>query len=252
MHPKTFLFGKTANDNLQTWLLCFLFMIPSTMNCQEPEIISVMHPAPSVKPLDKAIVVCKSPGTVVIKDAQGREYVRTLAATRISISVAGTTGFHTAFLLDKKGNLLDSAQFNVEAETQIDDGGQIAEMFQLFHKGMLVYDSDGLMKVDWNGRKYRFFVHWVLDNNNVMKGMQYFSPYSRDLIDLMRENQQPDGMIWSFVNSDDEDYHYYQTAYSSINYFKKNNECLVCKTACGKPPGIQLCEYDVPALEGQW
>lgn len=224
MHPKTFLSGKTANENLRTWLLCFLFMIPSAMNCQEPESISVMHPAPSVKPLDKAIVVCKSPGTVVIKDAQGREYVRTPAATRISISVAGTTGFHTAFLLDKKGNILDSAQFKVEAETQIEDGGQIGEMFQLFHKGMLVYDPDGVMMLHGNGRNYRFFVQWVLDNNNVMKGMQYFSPYSRDLIDLMRENQQSDGMIWSFVNSDDDDYHYYQTAYSSIDYFKKNND----------------------------
>ena len=72
-------------------------------------------------------------------------------------------------------------------------------MFRLFHKGMLVYDPDGVEEITWNGKKYRYFVNWVLDNNNTMKGMQYFSPYSSDLVDLLRENQQPNGMIWSFV-----------------------------------------------------
>jgi hypothetical protein len=65
-------------------------------------------------------------------------------------------------------------------------------------------------------------VNWVLDNNNTMKGMQYFSPYSKDLTDLFRENQKPDGMIWSFVQPDKGDYHYYETAYNYLGYFDRD------------------------------
>jgi hypothetical protein len=64
----------------------------------------------------------------------------------------------------------------------------------------------------------------VLDNNNTMKGMQYFSPYGAGLVDLLRENQQPNGMIWSFVRQGEDDYHYYETVYSDINFFKKDKD----------------------------
>jgi hypothetical protein len=56
-----------------------------------------------------------------------------------------------------------------------------------------------------------------------MKGMQYFSPYSRDLVDLFKENQKPDGMIWSFVQPNKGDYHYYETAYSYLGYFNRDD-----------------------------
>jgi hypothetical protein len=56
-----------------------------------------------------------------------------------------------------------------------------------------------------------------------MKGMKYFSPYSRDLTDLLRENQKSDGMIWSFVQPDKQDFHYYETAYSYLGYFNRDN-----------------------------
>jgi hypothetical protein len=114
-------------------------------------------------------------------------------------------------------------KFNVEAKTNISDGGNFSELFKLLYNGMLVYSSTGYEELNWKGKTYRYFVNWVLDNNNTMKGMKYFSPYSRDLTDLLRENQKSDGMIWSFVQPDKQDFNYYETAYSYLGYFNRGN-----------------------------
>jgi hypothetical protein len=210
------------NQNFSILALFLILMMPCMLFGQKSEIIKVLEPAEIVKPLENVIVTASSPGIIGIKDAKGREYERITASSRMTFQVAGAAGEHTVILYDKKGKALDSAKFTVATETCIDDGGTISDMFHLFHSGMLVYDPDGVEEITWNEKTYRYFVNWVLDNNNTMKGMQYFSPYSRDLIDLLRENQQPDGMIWSFVNKGEDDYHYYETAYSPINYFKKD------------------------------
>jgi hypothetical protein len=184
-------------------------------------IIVTKHPD-SVKPLDDILLTCLSGDFVILKDSKGRQYFRSGAGPYIRTKIAGAAGMHTAVLFDKNGKLLDSTQFRVKAETLIGDGGKAGDMFRLFHDGMLVYDPDGVEEVSWNGKTYRYFVNWVLDNNNTMKGMQYFSPYSRDLTDLLRENQQSDGMIWSFVQPDRDDYHYYETAYTYLGYFNRS------------------------------
>lgn len=210
-----------GSHTLKTCLLIAAFLFSLMIQAQKTPVITVLPPAGIIKPLDQVTVICQSPGILILKDASHREYVRMPAQTRLTAQVAGTTGMHTALLLDKKGKTLDSARFHVAAETSIDDGGKIGDMFRLFYQGMLVYDPDGVEEVTWNGQKYRFFVYWVLDNNNTMRGMKYFSPYSGDLVDLLRENQQPNGMIWSFVR-DDNDYFYYETAYTPIQYFDRN------------------------------
>jgi hypothetical protein len=201
-------------------LLCLI--MPRMLFGQKPEIIKVLKPAGFVKPLEIVTVAVSTPGTLIVKDAKGREYNRIIDGGNISFQVAGAAGDHTVILFDKKGKSFDSVKFTVVTTTCIDDGGSIADMFRLFHNGMMVYNPDGVEEITWNNKTYRYFVNWVLDNNNTMKGMQYFSPYSRDLVDLLCEHQQPDGMIWSFVNKGEDEYHYYETAYSSINYFKKD------------------------------
>jgi len=194
-----------------------------SLSAQESGHIKVLDKAESIRPLDQIDVVCTIPGTLVIKDAAGRTYYQAAATGRSTVTVAGKTGQHTIVLTDKKNKMLESTKFQVHAETSIDDGGKAAEMFNLFHKGMLVYNPEGVEEVTWNAKTYRYFVNWVLDNANTAKGMQYFSPYSKDLTDLLRENQQTDGMIWSFVQPDKDDYHYYETAYSFLGYFNHGN-----------------------------
>ncbi len=203
--------------------LCVLSLSAQRANVdtssQKKSQIAVLQPSSVVHPLDELVVVCSQGGRVIITDGKGAEYFKTQVSGKQNFLAAGAPGVHTARLFDSKGNLEGSATFNVEALTNISDGGKTTELFNLLYKGMLVYAPSGYEEVTWHGRTYHYFVNWVLDNNNTMRGMKYFSPYSRDLVDLFRENQKPDGMIWSFVQPDKGDYHYFQTAYSYLGYF---------------------------------
>jgi hypothetical protein len=185
--------------------------------------VIVLQPSAVVHPLDELVLICAQEGYVIITDGNGVEYFRTQVSGSQNFLAGGAIGVHTAKLFDLKGNLAGTATFNVETQTSISDGGKISELFNSLYKGMLVYSPSGYEEVTWKGKTYRYFVNWVLDNNNTMKGMQYFSPYSRDLVDLFREKQKPDGMIWSFVQPDKGDYHYYETAYSYLGYFNHDS-----------------------------
>jgi hypothetical protein len=44
------------------------------------------------------------------------------------------------------------------------------------------------------------------------------------MVDLFRQTQKPDGMIWSFVNTDKNGFYYYETAYGPINFFRKDRD----------------------------
>ena len=205
---------------LITFIFAFLNVLPAYT--QEQSQITVLQPSSIIHPLDELIVICQHAGLISISDGKGVEYFKTKISGKQRFLAGGAPGLQTARLFNIKGKLIASTTFQVVAQTNISDGGKISELFNLLHNGMLVYSPSGYEEVTWNGKIYRYFVNWVLDNNNTMKGMQYFSPYSRDLVDLFRENQKSDGMIWSFVQPDKSDYHYYETAYSYLGYFNRD------------------------------
>jgi hypothetical protein len=182
--------------------------------------ITVLKPFSVVHPLDELIVICQPAGYISITDGKNNEYLKTMVSDKLLFVAGGAPGLHTARLFDRKGNLIGTTTFHMEAQTSISDGGKISELFNMLYNGMLVYSPSGYEEVTWKGSTFRYFVNWVLDNNNTIKGMQYFSPYSRGLVDIFRENQKPDGMIWSFVQPDLGDYHYYETTYNFLGYFK--------------------------------
>src|SRR5664279_4317346 len=71
-------------------------------------------------------------------------------------------------------------------------------MFALFYKGM---DAGKETGISWNGKYYRYFEPWVLDHCQNMEGLKYFLPYGSEFVDLMRQTQREDGMIYSFVQT---------------------------------------------------
>jgi hypothetical protein len=208
-------------QEVSSLLFVSFFAFPAYSQVQSQ--IVVLQQTSVVRPLDELVAVCQPSGYISITDGKGVEYLKTRVSGSQSFFAGGAPGMHTARQFDSKGNQTSSTTFNVEALTSISDGGKTSELFKLLYNGMLVYSPTGYEEVKWNGRTYRYFVNWVLDNNNTMRGMQYFSPYSRDLIDLLREKQKPDGMIWSFVQPDKGDYHYYETAYTYLGYFDRDS-----------------------------
>jgi hypothetical protein len=152
-----------------------------------------------IQPLDTIMLHVSPASTVKIVDGCGREYVQLLPEQPKYFIVAGALGRQMIKILNAKGKLADSLFFEVSAKTGIDDGGYYCKMFYLFYKGMFADEKINYYNINWNKNSYNVFVPWVLDNYHTMKGKKYFLPNAGQLVDLMRQAQRKDGMIYSFV-----------------------------------------------------
>ncbi|HEY4935815.1 MAG TPA: hypothetical protein VII44_04510 [Puia sp.] len=149
-------------------------------------------------PLETLSIVGAKGKTIQITDGQGNIYFKNTVQPVVDFMVGGILGRHTIYVADSKGNKKVLFTFNVDASTDIDDGGYYKNMFDLFNKGMEGNPADG-SAISWNGKTYKYFVPWVLDHCQTMKGLKYFKSYGAEFVDLMRQAQRGDGMIYSFV-----------------------------------------------------
>jgi hypothetical protein len=172
------------------------------------------------KPLERLVLCNAGAGTVEVRDAAHRLYFSAPVDGQISFLAGGMLGRHEVLLRDRAGHERGRIEFTLDAETSVDDGGRFTDMFTLFRKGMNAYSPTGVESTVWNGRTYHYFVNWVLDNYHTAKGMKYFSPVESEFIDMMREAQREDGMIWSNINPGDA-VAYYLTAYGPFGYVRK-------------------------------
>lgn len=156
-----------------------------------------LHSVGTVKPLDVLALVNAQGKTMTVKDGSGNIYYQKPVEGTNIFTVGGTLGKHTLTVVDKKGKKTFESSFMVDAVTAIVDHGKYQEMFELLNKGMI--RRGRTPSIHWNGRAFRFFVPWTLDHGHTMKGLKYFLPYGAEFVDMMREAQREDGMIWSFV-----------------------------------------------------
>jgi hypothetical protein len=169
------------------------------------------------RPLDELSLVNAGGRTVQVKDGTGRVYVSTPSSPHVIFRVSGSLGKHVICVKDKHDKTIFETSFQVDAPTSIDDGSRYRDMFELFYKGM---EPDKAGSVVWNGKTYRYFVPWGLDHCHTMKGLKYFLPFGEEFVDLMRQTQRDDGMIWSFVEHQS-NLDYYRTRDSLTGYTKK-------------------------------
>ena len=210
---------------LTTLLLGFapaLLAAPSSMpivierSAPDGTVASVAH----ARPLDALVVRAPTGGSVEVRDGQGRLYFSGGTEGRAAFLAGGALGLHRVTVHDLSGAVVGESTFALDAATSVDDGGKYRDMFDLFRKGMTADYRGGVESIEWNGRTYRTFVNWVLDNYHTAKGMRYFSPCGTDFVDLMRAAQREDGMIWSNINLNEAVY-YYLTAYGPFGYVQK-------------------------------
>lgn len=202
----------------------------------------------SAHPLDQ-LMILGSPGKKYLLLMVAKKYAQSVLNPTAVFTVGGALGKHTVYFADEKGNAKPAFHFNVTAKTNIDDGGYYKEMFDLFYKSM--WESPGQIEsVSWNGKLYHYFVPWGLDHCHTMKGLKYFNGKGAEFVDLCREAQREDGMIWSFVqyqpNAD-----YWLTRDKHTGYSKKIGD-KVCTATYRKSPGVYFREYDLPMLESKW
>lgn len=175
--------------------------------------------ADTIQPLDQLMIVNPYGHMVLVLDGKGREYYRTTVAGNNVFTVGGELGIHTVRFSDLKTKKVINLTFLVDAKTVIDDKGYYKEMFDLFYTGM--WDPPGKIgSTMWNGKKFHHFVPWGLDHCHTMKGIKYFNGKGAEFVDLCREAQRDDGMIYSFVqyqsNAD-----YFLTRDKQTGYSKK-------------------------------
>jgi hypothetical protein len=188
----------------------------------------------SAAPLDRISVTAPAGGSVRVRDGRDKEYFH--GETRaggggpvIQFLVNGALGHQHIDMYDARGRLWRSSPLQVDARTDVDDGGTFKSLFTVLYKGMYIYSPDGSeSSFTWNGKQTHFLVPWVLDNNQTMKGMKYFNANGKNLVETMARMQKKDGMIWSFIAGNDEG-EYFKTAYEKYGFFLRDGGCYFAR-----------------------
>jgi len=205
-------------------LLNLLITIACNSFSQNSPEVLILQPAKVIHPFDEVTACCSTDGRLTVTDADNKAYFSSKASKHVVFKAGGAAGTHKISVTDKKGKLIAAATFTLEAPTSVNDDGKYSGLFDILYKGMFESGSKGYEEMKWNGKSYKLYVSWDLDNSNVMNGIQYFLPFGNEYTDLLREVQRRDGMIWSFVRDVEEGYQYYETAYGPIGFYKKDKD----------------------------
>jgi len=194
-------------------------------------------------PLDKLTIAAHGP--VQVTDAAGRQYFTCNATGSTTFTVGGTLGEHTIKHLDAAGNILTTSTFQVDAKTTIrDNEGVFSELFAMLEHTMrycFTTDGTGASPTPYQGKDYYSFVVWILDHVHTAKGFQYFSRHADGLVNLLKEIQREDGMIWSFVYPNAYG-QYFRSAYEKPFGYAKEIE--PGGHVAGRQPVENHCEYN--------
>lgn len=197
-------------------------LAPGTGLAAEPELrLDLERPPAVVRPLQSVTVPSPGPGSLSVVDGAGREYLRVPAAGRVTFRVGGSAGPQVVRLLDSKGRVVRSTTIVLEPRTEILDGpGRAQDLLRIARRTMEradAGDSGGVGTLVWRGNTYRYYVSWLRDHVHTLKGMKYFDGHGASILDLFRETQRPDGMVWDFFSRDPQP-SFYETAYGPLGY----------------------------------
>ncbi len=145
-------------------------------------------------PLETVSIQEPPDGHMEVLDGQGMGYVAFDLKQKKSFTISGALGEHRIVC---GGKSLGS--FQVDCETAIDDqGGAYKKLLAVLRQSMLgAFHQD----VRIGNKHYHFFVCWLRDHVHTLKGMQYFEGNVKSAIELYRDTQREDGMIWDNVFS---------------------------------------------------
>jgi hypothetical protein len=160
------------------------------------ELTLVLSPRRTVyRPLDEVSLLGAGEGRLLLLDGDGVTYFDQDVKLPASFRPGGALGTHTVLLLDADRKLMGRASFIVDAHTEIrEPSGEFQHLLDTLYWTMA---SDGPVGARrHNDRVYTYWVDWLLDNTNTLKGMRYFWPEVRQSFEIFSDTQREDGMIW--------------------------------------------------------
>ncbi|MDW8321077.1 MAG: hypothetical protein RMM08_06925 [Armatimonadota bacterium] len=178
-----------------------------------------------VAPLQEVVLTDVQGERVQVFDGTGRLYIDLPAQPERRFRAGGSCGWQEVRILDAEGKAVQQARFRLKAHTFIKDGsGEFARLFHLCQLEVSRWET----VLAWQGRVYRLFLGWLRDNTHVLKASRYFEPQVKDGIDLFRESQREDGMIWDFVVQGEHAEHFWESMYTPMRFFWRSPDGKTC------------------------
>ncbi len=162
-----------------------------------PDAVLILEPQPgaAVSPLQRMVVRCSSRGTLILRDGDQQPYLESPFDGELQITVAGALGTHSVAILSSERQLLASSTFEVDCQTGIvSHSGRFEALLRDLYWTMA---SDGPVgSARFRGLVFTYWVPWLMDNTNTLKGMKYFWPEVTSNVDFYVASQREDGMVW--------------------------------------------------------
>jgi hypothetical protein len=157
--------------------------------------LSLSPVRPAQRPLDEVTVDGTGNGRLIVLDGDGALYFDRDVTLPATFRPAGALGEHTVLLLDADRNLAGHAGLLVDVQTEIREStGEFQHLLDTLYWTMASDGPIGARRHD--GRVYTYWVDWLLDNTNTLKGMRYFWPEVKQSFEIFSDTQREDGMIW--------------------------------------------------------
>ena len=153
----------------------------------------------SAEPLQTLVLTNATGSSIKVFDGNGKQYFSSDIKPITTFTVGGALGKQVVRMYNNQHKTIDSIVFMLMHKPTLMMAVIIKTCLIFFIKACLLDEKEGVYPVTWNGNTYHVFVPWVLDNFHTMKGMKYFLPNGKELIDIMRQSQRDDGMIYSFI-----------------------------------------------------
>jgi hypothetical protein len=150
---------------------------------------------PVYRPLDEIQVHGAGNARLLVLDGEDVPYFDRDVTLPASFRAGGALGTHTVLALDGEDKLIGRACLHVDAQTAIrEQSGEFQHLLDTLYWTMASDGPIGARRHD--GRVYTYWVDWLLDNTNTLKGMRYFWPEVRQSFEIFSVTQREDGMIW--------------------------------------------------------
>ncbi|MBD2844059.1 hypothetical protein IDH44_02555 [Paenibacillus sp. IB182496] len=157
-----------------------------------------------------------------MSDGEGRKYHEMNVAPGLSFQIGGALGRQRVELFDVSGEQRGRLEFTVDCETRIDGHIGFQRLLNKLHYAM--GGEYGLNFASYNGKVYRFLVCWVRDHTHALKGMKYFIGDVKSAMELFRDSQREDGMIYDNYIRRGKDLGYFTQLFKGIGYLKESDD----------------------------